>query len=363
MERDQVLAFRAARLGLSERGPRPLAEAAACPASDFQHGSALLALAARSDAVTREAFDHATDVGEVVVGPTLRAAIHAVAPSDFALYGRALIADDPEELTEQLGKQMKRELSETSIGPHDALNEVTGAAEAALRDHGGLDKNGLHEELRRRVRDDLLPWCKGCKSHHVAGTLWRFALVKAGARCDSQRRYVLGDPGYSPEPGEAVRRFLGFYGPATANDFAAWTGVARGHARRLWREIEQELVQVKLDGRRTWLLEKDVAELDSPPETRGLRLLPPRDPYLQQMDRATLVPDPDLRKRVFRPVASPGAVLQDGNLAGLWRGRARGKRLEVEVERIGKIDRDALEAEADRIAQLRGSDAADLKGI
>jgi hypothetical protein len=363
MEREQVLAFRAARLGLAERGPRPLAEAAACPASDFQRGSALLALAARSDAVTREAFDRATDVGDVVVGPTLRAAIHAVAPSDFALYGRALLADDPEELMEQLGQPMKAELSKTSIGPQEALDEVTGASEAALREHGALDKNGLHEELRSRVRDELLPWCKGCKSHHVAPMLWRFALIKAGARCDSQRRYLLGDPGDSPEPGEAVRRFLGFYGPATANDFAAWTGVARGHARRLWREIDQELVEVKLDGRRTWLLERDVAELDSPPETRGLRLLPPRDPYLQQTDRATLVSDADLRKRVFRPVASPGAVLQDGSLAGLWRARARGKRLELEVERIGKIDRDALEAEADRVAQLRGSEAADLKGV
>ena len=363
MERDQVLAFRAARQGLAERGPRPLAEAAACPASDFQRDSALLALAARSDAVTREAYDSATDVGDVVVGPTLRAAIHAVAPSDFALYGRGLLADDPEELTEQLGEPMKRQLSETSIAPHDALDEVTGASEAALKKHGALDKNGLHEELRGRVRGELLPWCKGCKSHHVAPMLWRFALVKAGARCDSQRRYLLGEPSDSPEPGEAVRRFLGFYGPATANDFAAWTGVARGHARRLWREIEQELVEVKVDGRRTWLLEKDRAELDSPPEMRGLRLLPPRDPYLQQRDRATLVPDADLRKRVFRPVASPGAVLQDGSLAGLWRSRARGKRLEVEVERIGKIDRDALEAEADRVAQLRGSDAADLKGV
>jgi hypothetical protein len=361
MERDQVLAFRAARSGLVERRARTFAEAAACPASDFQRGSALLALAARSDAVNREAYDAATDVGDVVVGPTLRGAIHALAPPDFALYGRALVADDPRDLIEQLGEQLKRELPAASIDAREALAEVTAAAEAALNDHGALDKNALHEELRKRVRDALLPWCRGCKSHHVSPMLWRYALIKAGARCDSQRRYVLGEPGDPPEPADAVRRFLGFYGPATSTEFAAWAGVSRRHARLLWHEVEQELAEVDLEGRRVWLLARDQADLDAPPAIRGLRLLPPRDPYLQQQDRGTLVPDPDLRKRVFRAVNSPGAVLQDGRLAGLWRARARGKRLEVAVEPLAAIDRDALDAEANRVAALRGSDAAELK--
>ena len=92
MDADLVLAFRLARSGLAERGARGLADAAACPASDFARDAALLALAARADGVSREAYDRAVDGGDLVVAHVVRGAIHALAPGDLALYGRALIA-------------------------------------------------------------------------------------------------------------------------------------------------------------------------------------------------------------------------------------------------------------------------------
>ena len=51
--------------GWSPRSARGLAEAAACPASDFARDAALLALAARAEDVTREAYDHAVDAGDL----------------------------------------------------------------------------------------------------------------------------------------------------------------------------------------------------------------------------------------------------------------------------------------------------------
>lgn len=356
VERDQVLAFRVGRHGLDARRSLTLAGAAACPASDFQRGSALLALAARSSGVTREGYDRATDSGELVLGPSLRAAIHALAPVDFALYGRALIAEKDEELGEQLGPRLERQLGDARIAPHDALEEVAHAIDAALAGGRALSKNELHEELRGRVRGELLPWCQGCGSHHVAPMLWRFGGVRAGMRCDVERRFLLGEPGESPDPAEAARRFLRFYGPATAKELGAWGGLARAHARRLWAQIEEELAEVRLEGRRLWILGMDEPALASPPQARGVRLLPPRDPYLQHPDRTALTLDPALRKRVFRPVASPGAVLQDGHLVGLWRVRARGRLAELEVEELERIDRDALEAEAARVAEVRGAE-------
>jgi hypothetical protein len=104
-----------------------------------------------------------------------------------------------------------------------------------------------------------------------------------------------------------------------------------------------------------WALCEDAGALASPPAAQGVRLLPPGDPYLQKPNRALLAPDEDLRKRLFRPVASPGAVLQDGRLAGLWRAKAKGKRTELTVEPLGRIDRAALEEEAERVAALRGT--------
>ena len=85
-----------------------------------------------------------------------------------------------------------------------------------------------------------------------------------------------------------------------------------------------------------------------------MRLLAAGDPLLLARDRDALVPDKDLRGRVFRPTGSPGVVLRDGELAGLWRARKKGKRLEVEVEELGSLDLDAVRREAERIAPLRG---------
>jgi hypothetical protein len=361
VQREHILSFRAARHGLTERVVRPLAEAAACPVSEFQPGSALLAIAARTSDVTRERYDRAADSGEVAVGHSLRGALHATTPEHSLLFGRALVADDPTDLLEQLGEQVKQVLGEHRLDPREALDEVARATADALAQRSALDKNELHEELRGRVRTELMPWCSGCESYHVMPMLWRYALVLVGARRDSNRRYVVGEHGKTPPADEAVRRFLGFYGPATTEDLRAWAGLGRAQARRLWRQVKHELVEVDVDGRRASLLAVDRPELDSVRAIRGLRLLPPGDPFLQQPNRAVLVSDAELHKRAFRPVARPGVVLQDGLVAGLWRARARGKRLELAVEQLAPIERDALEAEADLAARLRGADGVVLE--
>jgi hypothetical protein len=356
VQREQILAFRAARQGLAERDRRPLGEAAACPASDFQPGSALLAVAARTSEVTRERYDQATDSGELAVGHSLRGAIHVTTPEHALLFGRALVAAEPADLLEQLGVQAERELLAQGVDPREALDEVTRAIADALAQRSELDKNELHDELRGRVRKELMPWCNHCKSHHVLASLWRYALVLLGARRNSSRRYVLAEPGETPAAAEAVRCFLRFYGPATGQDLQAWAGLGRVQARGLWEQVEDDLVDLEVDGRPAFLLASDLQELDTPPAIRGLRLLPPGDPFLQKPNRAALIPDAAVRKRAFRPVGSPGIVLQDGRPVGLWRARGRGKRLELEVERLAPINREALEAEAQGVAELRGAD-------
>ena len=358
VDADQVLAFRLARSGLAARDARGLAEAAACPASDFHRDAALLALAARSEGLSRAAYDEAVDSGELVVAHVVRGAIHALAPGDFAFYGRALIARDDDELAAQLGRQVRRLAAEKGFAPGEALEEVATATKDALANGRTLDKNQLHQELRERVRADLMPWCRGCKSHHVAPMLWRYATVKAGARLDSQRRYRSGKPGRTPAASDAVRRFLGFYGPATPADFAEWAGLATPHAQRLWDEAAGDLAEVRVGRTKGWLMSADVGGLESPPAAQGIRLLPPGDPYLQKSNRPLLAPDAELRKRLFRPVASPGAVLKDGRLAGLWRAKAKGGEAELTVEKLGRLARGDLEEEAQRVAELRG--AADV---
>jgi DNA glycosylase AlkZ-like len=351
---DRVLAFRLARSGLAGPPAGGLAQAAACPAADFSRDAALQALGARLPGLTRERYEQSVDAGELVVAHIVRGAIHALAPQDLALYGRALIARDDKELGAQLGRQMQRLAEEKGFAHTDALDEVAAATTDALADRP-LDRVELHEALRSRVNPDLMPWCRGCQSYHVAPMLWRYATVQAGVRLDSRRRYTPATPDATPDPTEAVRRFLRFYGPSTPGEFADWAGLAKPHAKRLWDAVELTEVQ-----RRAWLLPEDVAALDSPPQAAGLRLIPPGDPYLQKPNRPLLAPTDELRKRLFRPVGSPGAILLDGRLAGLWRPKLKGATLELSVEPLAKLPRDALEHEAERIAHLRGANEATL---
>jgi hypothetical protein len=357
---EQVLAFRLARSGLAVRSARGLAEAAACPASDFSRHAALLALAARVDGLSREAYASAVDAGELVVAHIVRGAIHALAPGDLGLYGRALIARDDAELGPQLGRQVQRLAAERGFAPGEALEEVAAATTDALAGGRALGRDELHEELRARVSPDLMPRCRSCQSHHVAPMLWRYATVAAGVRLDARRRYTMGAPGRTPAGGEAVRRFLRFYGPARPAAFAEWAGLARPHAQRLWDETSEDLDEVGAGAAPGWVLWEDREELEAPPAAEGVRLLPPGDPYLQTPNRALLAPDPALRKRMFRPVASPGAVLSDGRLAGLWRIEARGRRATVTVEPLRRLRRGDLEEEALRAAGLRGAAEAQV---
>ncbi len=358
VQAEQILAFRLSRSGLAARDAKDLAEAAACPASDFSRDAALLAMAARLEGLDAGAVRRGSRRRPRARGGSHRARRHPrVAPDDLALFGRALIARDDAELGQQLGRQVQRLSAEKGFAPTDALEEVAAATSDALSGGRALDRTQLHDALRERVRSDLMPWCKGCRSHHVAPMLWRYAGVKAGARLDSERRYDLGRPGRAPAAAEAVRRFLRFYGPATSGDFAEWAGLARSHAERLWQELKEDLHEVAVGRRPAWVLREDAGALDGPPAATGIRLIPPGDPYLEKPNRALLASDDALRKRMFRPVGSPGAVLADGRLVGLWRVKAKGRTAEITVERLRRVARAGLEHEAQRVAGLRGAEA------
>jgi hypothetical protein len=105
------------------------------------------------------------------------------------------------------------------------------------------------------------------------------------------------------------------------------------------------------------------AALDAPPP-EGARLLPNLDPIASARDREVLVPDEALRKRIWRALGGPGMALVDGEVAGLWRPRKKGKRLVVELEPLRTLttaEREALAREAERLAPFRGAERSDLE--
>lgn len=92
---------------------------------------------------------------------------------------------------------------------------------------------------------------------------------------------------------------------------------------------------------------------------RLVRLLPPGDPYLQARDRALLVPEKAHQQQLWRMLGNPGALLVDGEVAGVWRAKQAGKgRLELTVTPFAPLTKRVIgnvEAEAETVRAARGA--------
>jgi hypothetical protein len=157
---------------------------------------------------------------------------------------------------------------------------------------------------------------------------------------------------------ELARRYLGGHGPADPADLAAWSGLPIGRARRAFDLIAGDLAEVELDGRRLWEPKGARAHRGGNPV---VRLLPRFDDYLLGWQGRDLILDPGFARRIQ---AGGGwihpAVVVDGHVAGTWRSRRAGGRLEVAVEPFGRLPagtRPGLEAEAADLGRFLGLEA------
>jgi hypothetical protein len=361
VDRAQALAYRVGAHNLHERLP-PGSEreaAAVIGLQDFPPGLAASALAARvADA----------DMGNLVIVYTFRGAAVAVPPADVGVFTAGLAPPDDAAARTLVGTAVDT-LDPVGISATDALDRVSEAVADTLSD-GPLERDDFHQALRERLPGELLWWCRGCQSHHVHPSLWRATGIR-GVLAVAERRgrvTVFGAPpkarALKQAPAELTRRFLRAYGPATHGDLASWAGIAPTHARALLDGIAGETEDVEFDGRPALILAADADRFAAPPAASGARLLPPFDPYLDQRDRATLWPDPAVRKRARTGIGAPGVVLVDGDVAGLWRPEKKGKRLVVNVEPLTQAARKAaaaIEAEAQVLAPHRGAERAELR--
>lgn len=138
-----------------------------------------------------------------------------------------------------------------------------------------------------------------------------------------------------------LRRYLRAYGPATLQDFSKWTGLRMSEAKAVWATMQDEFIEVSIEGETAFLLRDDHDQLAiSSHDGHILRLLPHFDPYLlAHADKNHLVSSFHY-KRVYRNQGwiSP-VILLDGRVIGVW-SYARGpKRWLLEIEPFEKISK------------------------
>lgn len=374
--RQQVVRFRVFAHGLSERRTAQSPEKCAgfIGLHDSPEGSALLALGARIRDLDPEIYERALVAKKTLVRVWgARGAPYVVPTRDGHIFTTGALPDDDESLASLLGGDASK-LLETGVPVREAFDKGVEAVEAVL--DRPMRKRDLSKALHGRLPRSLEPWCEGCQVAHIPDGLLRIVGLTGGMvfgpRVEGSPALVrtrdwLGrsfDSEYKAETRDVlVRRFLRHYGPVTHSHFARWTNLSIADARRSWERLQDEMVPVELEGKRNWIMEEDLDSLREAPQAGAVRFLPPNDPFLAQRDRDNLIPQREVRKKVWRPVGNPGVLLVDGEPVATWRAKSKPRRLEITLESWSPISagrRAELEQEAATVAHLRAHDEAQL---
>ncbi|MFD5101452.1 DNA glycosylase AlkZ-like family protein [Streptomyces albidochromogenes] len=349
--RKRVLAHRVAAHGFARSSPTP--DVLVLGAQDTPNGSARQALAARG----------ASAEGMELVW-TFRGAPHLHRRGGLPALAAALWPLDDADATARIDtaviKEGARLGTEAFRVTAEAFRDVVSAP---------MPKGEVSTSVSRAVPRSLTYWCEPCGARHISGLLFQQAGVfgAIGVRPEGGRTVLVPLETRYPVPATAsgtaglVRAYLRFLGPATPAEVAKYLGTRAGVVKAVWPD---DLAEVVVDGRKTWLPAGDLDALLAARSQRLVRLLPPGDPFLQARDRELVVPDKRRRQEIWRAVGGPGALLAGTEITGTWRARAAERGIEVTVTPFGPLSvavRRELEVEAATVASARGADEARLR--
>jgi hypothetical protein len=282
--------------------------------------ASLLALRARG----ASALDAAPRAGGPIVRTwAMRGTLHLLATEDLPL---VLAVFGPLHLA-----RGQRRLTELGLPP-DLAERSTAETAPILAEEGPLTRHELAQRLRARgvpvAAEGQAP------IHVVRRAALAGVLCEAGVR-GREELYGAVDPGPLPDRDTALtelaRRYATAHAPATAADFAAWSGLPAADVRTAWADPEPP-------GR------------DAP--EGPVRLLPAFDEWLLGWASREGVVPPEHARRVapgggiIRPVA-----IADGRVFATWRlDRPAGR---VELDPFGPVP-DGVEAEVAAIGAFLG---------
>jgi hypothetical protein len=141
--------------------------------------------------------------------------------------------------------------------------------------------------------------------------------------------------------GELARRYVNAYGPASAADLAAWSGIPPALARTAIASAQAALVEVTVQGTPAFILKSRARESATPRSSRAtVRLLPAFDTYLLGYRGRDLAVPAQLQRRLQRGGGwlHPSVVV-DGRAVGAWQLRRSDRRGEVVVEPFALLSR------------------------
>lgn len=382
VSRGDVIAFRLGAHHLTERlGENGLLDAAGrCGIQNSPPGSALLALHARVRNLTQEQVaDAVAEKKSLLQTWSMRGAPFYFPAVDAPVFTTGVLPPTEETMrhfvpgVEPALDALGMSLVETVELTRAEIGAVLSGRRLAVNELGAEIAKRIARKLPKRQRDVWeedgpyapdQPLGEGVV-HFCIRILTLQRVVCLAPRAGNKAPFVLVDewlghpiPDIDPAVARAelLRRYLRCYGPSRRGDFAAWAGIRASDTDPWWSLVEDELTPVEFRGS-SWILTQDLDALRSAPAPKGVRLLPPRDPYTQVRDRETII-DRKYHQQVWKTVGEPGTVLADGEITGIWRPRKSGRQLTITVKTFDSLparDKTSLQDEAEQVAPLRGA--------
>ena len=295
-------------------------------------------LALRARRITRADIQRACDDGRILRTHVLRPTWHFVTPADI----RWMLA-----LTgPYIGKRMA---SYNRVLELDAsvFRKTRTVITRALRAGGALTRQELKAALERAGINTT-----GVQRlSHIVIQAELDGLICSGPRRGAHATYALLDeraplaPAWSREEAlaELTRRYFASHGPAQLYDYAWWSGLPVGEARRGLAMVESELRQIDCDGGTYWC----GTPVRASPSGARTYLLPIYDEYLIAYKDRRAAYD---RTRWTGPV--PGdtfsaPLVADGLVLGTWRRRLSATTVHVTLACRARLTRAEQAAVAD----------------
>lgn len=165
----------------------------------------------------------------------------------------------------------------------------------------------------------------GQRGIHILGRLAQEGLICFGPRQGKTHVFVLLEEWLHPAEvlphdqalAELARRYFTSHGPATAQDFAWWSGLPVAEARASLEMARSQLAQEETDGQTYWLPRSAPGKREPP---GSAHLLPGFDEYLVGYRERSAVLDPlyVLSTNAGGGMLNPTIVI-DGKVVGTWK--------------------------------------------
>lgn len=380
---EQVVAFRLSRHHLLERAPTTSLTSVAGDIAGVQAqllSAAQIALWSRVHELQIETIEKAMTERSLVKAACMRQTQFLVPSDELAIFVRGSARRAEKEIRWTRGKSVPDQVIDATIDATlEALDQPRTRPEIAERVSQALGaqvqsiRGGVGWGSRRKV--DAVP--VGGINFPVVYLLHLVAargVVCAGPNHGNEPTFVRAEawiPKWQDVPREQaevhlLHKYLRAFGPATAADFAQWSGMTLTEARSIWAQEQHDLVMVNVEGWSADVLRADLDKLAlSNGELSPVRLLPYFDTFLLGHKNRNHLVSALNQPRIYRPQGWISAVvLQNGRVIAVWEYTLKRNNLNLQVTRLESISRHILtgiQEEANKLGRFFGVPSVEIQ--